>query len=111
MEIRNGEREGTTIIAPIGSVDATTASLLTEHISGLIDGGSIQLVADLAGVDYMSSAGLRVLLGAAKGTRAKSGDLRLAAVQDDVQKVLSLSGFTSILKIYDDVDGAVASFA
>jgi anti-anti-sigma factor len=111
MEIKNSERDRTTIVAPHGSVDATTAGGLSDHITGLIESGVTQLVVDLAGVDYMSSAGLRVLLGAAKGTRAQGGDLRLASVQDDVQKVLSLSGFTSILKIYDDVDDAVASYA
>jgi len=62
-------------------------------------------------VDYTSSAGLRVLLGAIKETRAQSGDIRLAGIQPDVQKVLNLSGFTNILKVFDDVDAAVASFS
>jgi anti-anti-sigma factor len=50
-------------------------------------------------------------LGAIKDTRAQSGDMRLAGVQPDVMKVLNLSGFTNILKIFDAVDAAVASYS
>ena len=42
--------------------------------------------------------------------RSRGGDVRLAAVRDNVRKVLELSGFTSILKLFPDVDAAVASF-
>jgi anti-anti-sigma factor len=62
-------------------------------------------------VDYTSSAGLRVLLGAIKDTRALGGDIRLAGIQPDVQKVLNLSGFTNILKVFDTLDEATASFS
>ena len=88
-----------------------TYPALAEHIEALIAAGQTQLVADLSEVDYTSSAGLRVLLGAAKATRAQGGDIRLAGVRPDVLKVLALSGFTSILKLFDDVDSAIPSFA
>lgn len=111
MQISNRDTNGVVVVCPVGSIDATTAAELSSHIDGLVSNGSTRLVADLAGVDYTSSAGLRVLLGAAKATRAKAGDIRLAAVRADVLKVLTLSGFTSILQLFDDVDAAVASFA
>jgi anti-sigma B factor antagonist len=60
---------------------------------------------------YTSSAGLRALLATVKDARSRGGDLRLAAVNPAVRKVLDLSGFTSILKVYDEVDEAVASYA
>jgi anti-anti-sigma factor len=88
-----------------------TAPKITEYIHGLVAKGNIKLVADFGGVDYTSSAGLRVLLGAIKETRAQSGDMRLTSVQPDVYKVLNLSGFTNILKLFDDLDAAVASYA
>ena len=68
------------------------------------------LVADLGGVSYTSSAGLRALLAILKAVRHKKGDLRLACVQPNVHKVLEMSGFTSIFKLFEDVDAAVASF-
>ncbi len=111
MEIHDKQIDGVTIVTPHGSIDAITSPALAEHIGALIQAGQTKLIADLSEVDYTSSAGLRVLLGAAKETRAQGGDIRLAGVRPDVLKVLALSGFTSILKLFDDVDSAVPSFA
>ncbi|MCL4274646.1 MAG: STAS domain-containing protein [Anaerolineales bacterium] len=111
MEIHDRQVGGVTVLSLKGSIDAMTAPKITEFIQGQVAKGNIKLVADLEGVDYTSSAGLRVLLGAIKDTRSQGGDLRLAGVQPDVLKVLSLSGFTNILKMFDNVDAAVASYS
>ena len=111
MEIQDRQVNGVTILALIGSIDAMTAPRITERIQALVAKGNVKLVADLSGVDYTSSTGLRVLLGGIKDTRAQSGDMRLVRVQLDVLKVLNLSGFTNILKIFDELDDAVASYA
>ena len=111
MEIKDKQVDDVTVISLMGSIDAMTAPKITEFIQAQITKGNIKLVADMGGVDYTSSAGLRVLLGAIKETRAQSGDLRLAGVQPDVLKVLNLSGFTNILKLFDNADAAVASYA
>jgi len=111
MEIQDKQVNGVTILSLMGSIDAMTAPKITEYIHELVVKGNINLVADFSGVDYTSSAGLRVLLGAIKETRAQSGDMRLTGVQPDVFKVLNLSGFTNILKLFDDLDAAVASYA
>ena len=110
MEIKDKQINGVTVLSLTGSIDAMTAPKITEYIHELVAKDNIKLVADFSGVDYTSSAGLRVLLGAIKGTRAQSGDMRLANVQPDVFKVLNLSGFTNILKLFDDLDAAVASY-
>jgi anti-sigma B factor antagonist len=111
MEIQARQAGGVTILTLAGSIDALTAPKVTEFIQSQIAQGNAKLVADFHGVDYTSSAGLRVLLGAIKETRSQSGDMRLAGVQPDVLKVLSLSGFTNILKLYPNLDAAVASYA
>ena len=111
MEIQDKQVNGVTVVSLTGSIDAMTAPKITEYIHGLVSKGNIKLVADFSGVDYTSSAGLRVLLGAIKETRAQSGDMRLSGVQPDVLKVLNLSAFTNILKLFDDLDSAVASFS
>ena len=110
MEVQDKKINEVTVLSLKGSIDALTAPMITEHIQGLVARGNVKLVANLSGVDYTSSAGLRVLLGAIKDTRSQGGDMRLANVQPDVMKVLNLSGFTNILKLYDDVDIAVASY-
>src|SRR6476619_5623997 len=93
-----------------GSVDGLTADSLQATFREQVEAGSARVVADLSGVEYTSSAGLRALLATVKLARQQGGDLRIAAVQPAVLRVLDLSGFTTILKLYPDVGTAVASF-
>jgi anti-anti-sigma factor len=104
------KREQVTVVTIDGSVDGTNAGELVSSLKEQVTGGSARLVGNLAGVDYTSSAGLRALLESVKETRQHGGDLRLAAVRPEVLRVLELSGFTSILQVFDDVDAAVSSF-
>jgi anti-anti-sigma factor len=110
MEITVEQRDDVTVISVEGSVDALTADTFLQALQSRLDEGEIRLVADLEQVSYASSAGLRAVLVALKESRQQGGDLRLAAVQKGVSRVLELSGFTSILKVYPDVEAAVASF-
>lgn len=99
-----------TVAHVAGSLDALTSDRLTASLSEQIQAGQTRLVADLSGVEYTSSAGLRALLGALKEARRLGGDLRLAAARDSVRRVLDMSGFTGIVKSYPDVGSATASF-
>ena len=110
MEITISAIESTTIVVVEGSVDSFTANQLAEAFDGVIKGGCTRLIADLGAVDYTSSAGLRSLLITLKDARKLGGDLRLAAMRPAVQRVMSLSGFTGIFNIYDDVPAALASY-
>lgn len=93
-----------------GSVDGLTADSLQQVFARELDAGHAKLIADFGAVDYTSSAALRVLLGTVKRARSGGGDLRLAGPNPDVRKVLDLSGFSGILKVFETVDDAVASF-
>lgn len=110
MEINIAQRGDVAVVAVVGSIDATSAPQLSTALSEQIAAGRVRLVGDLSGCDYTSSAGLRALLASVKDSRSSGGDLRLAGVQKNVLKVLEMSGFTSILKSFPDVDQAVASF-
>jgi anti-sigma B factor antagonist len=110
MEIKHVEKGTALVVSILGSLDALTAPQLTEFLAQQLAEGRANLIADLAALDYTSSAGLRVLLNTTKEARQRGGDVRLAAVQTNVQKVFELSGFTSILKFYPDVQSAVESF-
>ena len=110
MEIRVENRGPVGIVSIDGSVDGATAADLVFALREQVTAGTVQIVADFAGVDYTSSAGLRALLEMVKEARQHGGDLRLAAVRREVLRVLDLSGFTSILQVYPDVDSAAASF-
>jgi anti-sigma B factor antagonist len=110
MEIKHEDRGTVTVVSIAGSLDAMTSPKLTEFLDRQLADGRANLVADLAALEYTSSAGLRVLLNTTKVARSRGGDMRLAAVQPNVKKVFELSGFTSILKFYVDVSSAIASY-
>jgi len=111
MEFTTTQQGAVTIVAITGSLDALTAPTFGTALNDAIAHGQVRLVVDLANLEYTSSAGLRVLLNAVKEARQHGGDLRLAAMQAGVKKVFDLSGFTSILKSFADVNAAIASFA
>jgi anti-anti-sigma factor len=110
MDFSVAKYEQVTVVSVVGSIDALTAGEVTEFLSQQVSQGEINLVVDLAKVDYVSSAGLRTILATLKEARLRGGDVRLAGAQPNVYKVLQMSGFTNILKSFDDSVAAVASF-
>ena len=95
IEIKKNSDE--TVIEVGGRLDTTTAPALEKTINGDI-GDTKKLVIDLKGLEYISSAGLRVLLGAQKKMQ-KSGSMSVKNVCEDVMEVLSMTGFADILTI------------
>jgi anti-sigma B factor antagonist len=110
VEVSLDERENATVVKITGSVDGLSAGQLSTAFAQPIAAGRVRLVADFSKVNYTSSAGLRSLLGALNDSRRNGGDLRISGLQPQVERVLSLAGFTGIIKIFADVDGALASF-
>jgi anti-sigma B factor antagonist len=110
MQVNSEERGEVVVLSAEGSLDSLTSSDLGQAFDTQIESGHFKLVAGLAGVDYSSSAGMRVLLGAVKEARHNGGDLRLATLQANVNKVLTLAGFTSTIQQFPDVEAAVSSF-
>ena len=110
MQIQMRMVEQVTVVEISGSVDSLTAEALTGAMLEELARDRYRLVADLRQVEYISSAGLRALLATVKDARRRGGDLRLAAVSPPVLRVLEISGFTSILNLFTEVDEAVVSF-
>jgi anti-sigma B factor antagonist len=111
MQVQVVQHDTITVLIADGSLDSLSADSLTQTLDAQIQAGNTRLVVDLKAVHYTSSAGLRSLLMALKGARRVGGDLRLGAAQPNVMEVLSLAGFTSIIKTFDDVQSAIASYA
>lgn len=111
MQVQVVQHDTITVLIAEGSLDSLSADSLTQILDAQIQAGNTRLVVDLKAVHYTSSAGLRSLLMALKGARRVGGDLRLGAAQPNVMEVLSLAGFTSIIKTFDDVSAATASYA
>jgi anti-sigma B factor antagonist len=100
------------VVAPTGRVDHATAEAFRDALGPFLarcteDGDRV--VVDLAGVDYVSSAGLRALMLAAKQARAQKGFLAVAAAQPLVLEILEISKFTLVLRTLPTVREAVAA--
>ena len=95
IEIKRNTDE--TIIALVGRLDTTTAPVLDKTINSDIK-DTTNLVLDLKGLEYISSAGLRVLLGAQKRMQ-KIGSMKVTNVCEAVMDVFEMTGFADILTI------------
>jgi anti-anti-sigma factor len=101
------------VLAVRGRLDATTAdafaSILASEYALAREQGLRRLVLDLAGVDYVSSAGLRVLMLASRQARAAELSLSVAAMQPMVAEIFRISRFDTFIPAHDSVDAALAA--
>ena len=110
MNLETRELKHVNVVKVTGRVDSATAPELEQALQGLLDAERSQIVLDLQDADYMSSAGLRVLVAMHKATKKNGGGLCLAQPSDRVREVLDLAGLTPVFVIYPDVVAAVGSF-
>lgn len=106
MDIHNDQVGAVSIVAPEGRLDTGSASDLELALSDLETAGSRHFLIDLAGISYVSSAGLRVLLMLAKRIDG-TGSLRLAGLNPQVQQVFDIAGFTKLFHIFPDRTAAL----
>src|SRR3989344_9094552 len=99
LHIALEEIEHRVILRIDGRLDAASAPLLERKIASLMDEGHLHLILDFSRIDYLSSAGMRVLLSATKKLRAKKGELILFSVGEDVGEIIKMAGFDKILHI------------
>ena len=109
MQISQEQMDGVVVVAPRGRIDSTTSAALDAHLAGLSKATQPRIVIDFAGVDYISSAGLRVLLTLAKRVRDARGGLALCSLGDTVRQVFELAGFLPLFAIEGSREGAVRS--
>ncbi|MDZ4722436.1 MAG: STAS domain-containing protein [candidate division Zixibacteria bacterium] len=93
-----------------GVIDTMTASELEEIIDSLLKRSRYKIVIDLAGVDYISSAGWGIFISHIKDVRAHGGDIKLANMIPDVFEIFELLEFDNVLRVCDSVDEAIDQF-
>jgi stage II sporulation protein AA (anti-sigma F factor antagonist) len=96
------------VIAPEGRVDSASSGELERLVVSRIDAGEKRLVLDLSGVEYISSAGLRVLLMAAKRLKEPPAGLVLCGLGPSVRTVLELAGFLPLFAVEAGREQALA---
>jgi anti-sigma B factor antagonist len=99
------------MLALSGYLDAHTAPQFEKAIQDQLEAGHVRLVADCAGLTYISSAGLGVFMSFIEELREAGGDLKLCAITPKVYQVFEVLGFPSLFEIFDTPEQAVAAFA
>ncbi len=99
MEIQSKTGHGFTTLFITGSLNAITAPEAETAMAGAIDAGASNLILNLAGLDYISSAGLRALLTTSKRLARQDGRVVLCELQPAVRKILEISGLLSIFAV------------
>jgi len=96
MEIDEQRAGRTLVMAPQGRLDARSAQEVSEQLLGRIDGGETSIVLDLSQIDFVGSAGLRVVLSAAKRLRAVTGKSPASGLRSPVARVSRRGGSDAI---------------
>ncbi len=109
MEITINDQPQALIVSATGNIDASTAPQLEKAIRDFVTKPEKPLVLNLDKLDYVSSAGLRVVLLSAKQLKAKGQELILSGLHGGVKDVFELSGFYSIFKIFESPEDALAA--
>lgn len=110
MEIIQEKVNDVAIVEIKGRLDVTTASDLEQVFTKLLSENQNKVLVECRELEYISSAGLRVLLNAAKQYDKVSGQIMLAGLSQNVKQVFEISGFTSIFPIYATRDEALKAF-
>jgi anti-anti-sigma factor len=109
MEIVTRDYQRSNIIRVTGRVDASSYVQLENTIKEYIDTGRTHLVLEMDGTDFLSSAGVRVLISAQKALKPRGGRLVIAQPSDRVKDVLDLAGLESLFPVYESTVAALAS--
>ncbi len=102
--------EGISEVRVDGVIDTLTAGDLAEVMESLIHRERYRIVIDLAGVDYISSAGWGIIISHIKEVRSQEGDIKLANMVPDVYEIFELLEFDNVLKVFGSVSDAASDF-
>ena len=97
MEIKTNQEDGRLYIALSGRIDSNTTPELEKHIAGITEDVE-ELVLDLDGTTYISSAGLRLFLNARRIMK-NQGAMKVIHISDDIMDIFDMTGFTGLLNL------------
>jgi anti-sigma B factor antagonist len=109
MEVLEQRAGDTLVLEVVGRIDAVTAKLFEAAVLTPVQSSETPVVLDLDRLKYISSAGLRVILLAARQQKQKNAKFALCNLHDEVRDVFEISGFAKILDIYPSREAAVAA--
>jgi len=108
MEIKQEKRDNALVLSVIGRLDATTATELESALIPQIEKERVKIILDFGRLEYISSAGLRVLLLGMKTTKRVAGELLICNMGDHIREIFDIAGFLPIFTIKDTLEDALA---
>jgi anti-sigma B factor antagonist len=109
VEIKESKVGDFAVLEPVGRLDSKSSPELEKKILELLGAGQRRFVVDFTGIEFLSSAGLRVLLMLAKKLSGADGWLALSALNDRVMEVFDIAGFSSVFNIRKTAAEAIAA--
>ena len=95
-----------------GTIDAASVAQLEQAFTSALDGGCRYFVLDFSGIEYISSAGLRLLLKLRKAALSVGGSIKVAALRRDIREnVFDDLGFSQLIEVHGTVEEAVTSIS
>lgn len=111
MEIDHKVENGIIKIAIKGRLDAATSPVAEESIRKILEGNENRLLFDFSNLEYLSSGGLRVILGASKEMRRRDGKVALCCLNQYVNEIFEVSGFSAMIPIKDTREDGLKELA
>jgi anti-anti-sigma factor len=111
MEISQKEENGIVSIAIKGRLDADSSLEAEKVVKEVLGGETNKLLFNLGELEYLSSAGLRVLLSAAKEMRRRDGKIVLCDLNEFVKEIFEVSGFQSLIPITESVESGIEALS
>ncbi|GHE51046.1 MULTISPECIES: STAS domain-containing protein [Streptomyces] len=99
----------TAVVAVVGDVDLHTASELRTRAQAVVDQGAPHLVLDMEQVDFVDSTGLTTLIVLLQAAQAAGGSLRVARIPERLVRMVTITGVSQLIPMYDTVDEALAA--
>jgi anti-sigma B factor antagonist len=110
MDISSEIKDSITVVRLEGNLDTNTSTDAQVYLNKAINEGASKVVVCFETVDFVSSAGLRVLLATAKKLGGVGGDLRICGLNETVSEIFEISGFSTILNVFPSEAEALADF-
>jgi anti-anti-sigma factor len=110
VEFRHDDRKGITLVDITGVVDTGTTLILDERLSVLLREQKFKLILNMEKVSYVSSAGWGLFISLLHKTREHNGDIKLAAMTNEVKNVFNLLAFSNLIYSYKTVEEAIEAF-
>jgi len=107
MEMSQREINGVLILSPFGNLDFNQATSFQETVTSLVEQGSKKVLINFSELNFISSAGLRVLIVLTKLLQQKNGALALSSMNEQIEEVFSISGFHKLFSIYQSEEEAL----